>query len=116
MKYLIGISITLAIATTAITVPIVMGQFDEGHTPICRCEPQIVEAAIQFLMAEQGLTVVPVPGQPVQDFTEFDFDTSSDVLHLFPTYLRNSPTLCRYTWSAEGEVIDRTGEHPKCDR
>lgn len=71
-------------------------------------EAHTVQAAIDLLMADLGLTTetgIQDNSFPLNDFTSFDFDLGSPGSQsLYPNYLRQSHTKCTYIWSSTGKV------------
>ena len=95
VELLVVIGIIAALA--AVVIPNVSRFVGSGETEANNTEFQTVQAAMDLYMAENGGANVTAQATGVSDFA-----TSDPIL--YPTFLRQNPTRCDYTWTAEGQV------------
>jgi hypothetical protein len=75
-----------------------------GAAPVERCASEVaaVQAAMDAMMADQGIVTVTAQATPGDRFT--DLPAGSGTLPLAPRYLPLAPTMGRYTWDAAGTI------------
>lgn len=75
-----------------------------GSAPVegCATEVAAVQAAMDAMMADQGIVAVDAQATAADRFT--DLPTGSGTLPLAPRYLSVAPTVGRYSWDAAGTV------------
>ncbi len=96
-------------ALTAVVLPNVGRFVGSGEAEGAREELNTVQTAINVLIIETELTTLAAsPGGGITDFTTHDFDGGVGTVNLFPTYLRQNPTICTYEWDDTGRVTVQT--------
>ena len=85
-------------ALTAVVIPNVAKFVGKGDTEANNTEFQTLQAAVDLYMADNNLTVLPAASVAATS----DFSASDP--QLYPTYLRQNPTKCTYTWVVSGQV------------
>lgn len=92
-------------ALAAVVLPNVGRFVGSGKAEGDAIEWQTVQLAINVLIIETEITaIVASPGGGVSDFTTHDFDSGLGVVNLFPTFLRQNPTICLYEWDGSGRI------------
>lgn len=103
IELLVVIGIIAALA--AVVIPNVARFVGRGDTEANQTEFQTIQAAVDMLMADRGLTAVTASAGPTSDFSAVDFDPGvAGTQAIYPDYLRQNPTKCTYTWNAPGQV------------
>jgi prepilin-type N-terminal cleavage/methylation domain-containing protein len=91
----------ILVALAAVVVPSVSLFIGRGDTTANTTEESTVQAAMDLYMAESGNATVAANAVATNDFS----GTSPT---LFPTYLRQNPTKCQYTWDVAGFLSQGT--------
>ncbi len=110
VELLVVIGIIAALA--AVVIPNVSRFVGSGDTEANNTEAQTVQAAVDLIIADRGLTTSTTNANSTatNDFSSFDFDSgTSGNQTLFPDYLRQNPTKCSYTWDTAGQVTQASG-------
>ena len=105
VELLVVIGIIAALA--AVVIPNVSRFVGSGDTEANNTEAQTVQAAVDLIIADLALTTstTNANGTATGDFSSFDFDSgTAGNQTLFPSYLRQNPTKCTYTWDTAGQV------------
>ena len=106
VELLVVVAIVVALAAVSIvSVTQFAGKGEEGATAV---ESETVQAAIDTMMADQGISVVTANdlgtlGNGLQDFA------AQPVEGALVTYLRDNPTTYGYCWDSTGKVTQLTG-------
>jgi type IV pilus assembly protein PilA len=106
VELLVVIGIIAALA--AVVIPNVSRFVGSGDTEANNTERQTVQAAIDLLIAVNGLdnTTTAAIGTATSDWSAADFDNGgASTAFLFPDFLRQNPTKCAYTTDVEGQVL-----------
>ena len=107
VELLVVIGIISALA--AVVLPNVSRFVGSGEAEGSELERDTLQTAMNVLIIETGLTTIAAsPGGGVSDFTTHDFDPGTGVANLFPTYLRQNPTICTYEWNDTGLITAQT--------
>ena len=113
VELLVVIGIIAALA--AVVIPNVSRFVGSGDTEANNTEAQTVQAAMDLIIADRGLTTgtsgtLNDNSTATGDFSSFDFDTGTTGNQtLYPDYLRQNPTKCSYTWDTAGQVTQASG-------
>ena len=96
-------------ALSAVVIPNVGRFVGSGEAEGDALELETIQTAINVLIIETQITTIAAsPGGGVTDFTTHDFDPGAGTVNLFPTYLRENPTICLYDWDATGQITGQT--------
>lgn len=111
VELLVVIGIIAALA--AVVIPNVSRFVGSGDTEANNTELQTVQAAVDLLIADNGLAPTQTADitTATNDFSSHDFDpgnVSSAPDTLYPNYLRQNPTKCTYTVADTGQVTRGT--------
>lgn len=83
----------------AVAVPAYGAFFGKGETAANSTEVNLVQAAMDAMMADKQITAVTASVAGEKTFAAVPAEGI-----LYPTYLRTSPTKCTYAWVANGTV------------
>ena len=103
----------IIVALSAVIVPSVAQFANRGDTGAQSAEMDSVQAALDTLMADNGLLTVAdrvSPATSASDFSAIDFGGGA----LLSTYLRNSTTTYFYCWNASGLVTQQDVASATC--
>ncbi len=107
VELLVVIGIIAALA--AVVLPNVSRFVGSGEAEGAREELNTLQTAINVLIIETEITTIAAsPPGGVTDFTTHDFDPGAGTVNLFPTYLRQNPTICTYEWDDSGRLTVQT--------
>ena len=90
----------------AVSVPAYNKFFGSGTTEANDTELVAVQAAMDAMMANNGIATLTANATATDDFIDEPTGASSEFLA--PGYLRSNPTKCTYTWAADGSVTRGT--------
>ncbi len=93
-------------ALTAVVIPNVAKFVGKGEEQANSTEFQTVQAALDLFMADTSVIIAPASSGNTDDFSAAGGEST---VVLFPTYLRQNPTKCEYTWVASGQVSQVLG-------
>ncbi len=100
IELLVVIGILAALA--AVAMPVYFRFFGQGEAESNSAELSHVQAAMDAMLAEGGLTLVDEENTWTNDFSASP--TGDGVLPLYPNFLRNNLTKCHYTWNTAGRL------------
>ncbi len=105
----IGILASLA----AVAIPTYARFFGQGEEEANQTELSNIQAAMDAMLAQNGLREVAVLGAPgTQDFSALPKGTTYQPEFLYPTFLRfgnaENPTKCLYTWNNIGKLTQES--------
>ena len=89
----------------AIALPNFTGAVDDGQTEAAAIELDLVQTAMDVMMAREGITAVTEVGLGA---AVSDFSSSPAEKELYPDYLRSASTTGTYYWGASGNVAQAT--------
>ena len=89
----------------AIALPNFVGVVDDGQTEAAAIELDLVQTAMDVMMAREGITAVTevAIGAAVSDFSASPAEKA-----LYPDYMRSTSTTGTYYWGASGNVAQAT--------
>jgi len=100
----IGILATLA----AIAIPTYARFFGQGDEEANLTELSNIQAAMDAMLAQNGLKLVTAETVGTRDFSELPVGTTTIPEPLYPEFLRfgypEKPTKCVYTWNTIGKL------------
>ncbi len=108
VELLVVIGIIAALA--AVVIPNVSRFVGSGDAEANNTERQTIQAAIDLLIADNALTSATTVASvaATTDFAAVDFDSGAATVFLYPSYLRQNPVKCSYTWDINGQVLTQT--------
>ena len=103
IELLVVVGIIVALA--AVIVPLVIQFSGRGDVGAQNAEWDVIQTAIDTMMADNALMVVTAGAAPAAFITDsFDFDAGAGSQDL-STYLRDPATTYCYTWASTGRIL-----------
>lgn len=90
----------------AVSVPAYNKFFGAGTAEANDTELVDVQAAMDAMMANNGISAITANATATDDFSDEPTGAGSEFLS--PGYLRSNPTKCTYTWAPDGTVARGT--------
>ena len=96
----VGILSTISV----VAIPAYSKFFGQGTVEASQTELSHIQSAMDAMMAENGIKQVSPESDWIQDFSSRPIAEDPLVSPLYPNFLRNSTTRCRYNWDITGKL------------